>query len=153
MFCPNACTCQIEGKAVVTYVSEGSEAYAKGLRPGAVITRIDGLSVAEKDRATSPGTAGVFVGAPSFWQWRTSASSAWREGSKVKVTFLPPGHEEAVEIELQRTATMPSADSLGNTAPCKFPVEKGKFVWSGTHPSGYGYIRIVSFKGREEDRR
>ena len=32
----------------------------------------------------------------------------------------------------------------------KFPVEKGKFVWSGTHPTGYGYIRIVSFEGREE---
>ena len=32
----------------------------------------------------------------------------------------------------------------------RFPLEKGKFLWFGTHPSGYGYIRIVTFKGREE---
>ena len=31
-----------------------------------------------------------------------------------------------------------------------FPVEKGKFLWFGTHPSGYGYIRIVTFDGRDE---
>ena len=31
-----------------------------------------------------------------------------------------------------------------------FPLNKTKFLWYGLHPSGYGYIRILSFAGREE---
>jgi len=31
-----------------------------------------------------------------------------------------------------------------------FPVTKKKFIWYGIHPSGYGYIRILSFNGRME---
>lgn len=65
------------------------------------------------------------------------------------MTFLPSGDGAAVEAELQRTATMFGQQSVQYRA-IKFPVEKGKFVWSGTHPTGYGYIRIVSFEGREE---
>ena len=53
-FSPQVCTRQIEGKAVVIYVAEGSEAFAKGLRLGAVITRINGRSVAERIERLRP---------------------------------------------------------------------------------------------------
>ena len=113
------CIRRIEGKAVVTFVTEGSEAYAKGLRPGAVITRIDGLSVAEKVEQLRP----VLRACSSERAFQETAY--WHlldgeKGTKVKVTFLPPGEKVAVEAELQRTATC-LGDSPGNTARCRFP--------------------------------
>ena len=70
----------------------GSEAYAKGLRPGAVITRIDGQSVAEKVEQLRPAL-------PAYSSERILLATAYKyllrgeKGSTVKVTFRPPGHE------------------------------------------------------------
>ncbi|MGA2061776.1 MAG: S41 family peptidase [Thermoguttaceae bacterium] len=71
------------------------------------------------------------------------------EGTKVQVTFFPTGGKAAVAAELQRAATMPRGEPWQYRA-MPFPVEKQKFIWSGIHPSGYGYIRVVSFEGRED---
>ena len=48
-------------------------------------------------------------------------------------------------IELRRDH---SADD--EATPPDFPIQRERFVWSGVHPSGYGYIRILSFGGRTE---
>jgi C-terminal processing protease CtpA/Prc len=71
------------------------------------------------------------------------------KGSAVNVTFLPPDGEAAVQAELQRPATMPSGRSWQYRA-MPFPTEQGKFLWTGRLPSGYGYIRIVSFERRDD---
>ena len=147
-FCPNTCTRQIEDKAVVTYAREGSEAYAKGLRPGAVITRIDGQSTTKIIEHFRTVQQAAFVGR-NFLAIAYQRLLDGEKGSKVKVTFLPSGGGAAIEAELQRSAAM-SWQQSAQFREIKFPVEKGKFVWSGTHPTGYGYIRIVSFEGREE---
>jgi len=147
-FCPNICTSRIEGKAVVTFVTKGSEAYSKGLRPGAIITRIDNLSVEEKIEQLRA----LMRASSSERHFLTIAHQRLlhgEKGSKVKLTFLPPGAEVAMNAELQRNATMDRQRSWQYIA-MNFPVDKGKFLWSGTHPTGYGYIRIVSFEGREE---
>ena len=148
MFSPNAYTSQIQGKAVVTYVSEESEAYDKGLRTGAVITRIDGQSVAEKVEQLRPALS-AFSSDRIFLATAHKYLLRGEQGSTVKVTFRPPGHEQSVEIDLQRSATMPGRQPW-QYRDMPFPVEKGKFLWFGTHPSGYGYIRIVTFNGRDE---
>ncbi|MEN6405697.1 MAG: S41 family peptidase [Thermoguttaceae bacterium] len=147
-FRPNVCTHKIEGKAVVTYVTEGSEAHGEGLRRGAVITRIDGLSVAKKVEQLRP-LLQTHSSERAFQE-----NAYWRlfdgeQGSTVKVTFTPPGYRKDVEIDLQRNARMPWGQPW-QFRDMSFPVEKGKYLWVGTHPSGYGYIRVVSFEGREE---
>lgn len=147
-FSPNVCVSHIHSKAVVTYVTPGSDADAKGLHPGAVITRVDGLSVAEKIEKMREAL-------PAYSSDRMFQAAAHRlllrgeKDSKVKVTFLPPDGKSPVETELRRSATMPSGQSW-QYREMSFPVEKGQFLWVGKHPSGYGYIRIVTFEGREE---
>ncbi|MEN6366661.1 MAG: S41 family peptidase [Thermoguttaceae bacterium] len=147
-FRPNVSTHKIEGKAVVTYVTEGSEADAKGLRRGAIITRVDGLSVAKKveqfrallhahssERAFQEG---------AYWRLLDG-----EQGSTVHVTFAPPGSRKTVEVDLRRDARMPWGQPW-QYRTMSLPVKKGKFLWVGRHPSGLGYIRIVTFEGREE---
>jgi carboxyl-terminal processing protease len=147
-FSPNVCLRQIEGKPVVTLVVEGSEAFAQGLRPGAVVTRVDGLSVPERIEQLRP-LLHTCSSERAFQEMAHWCLLDGEQNSQVKLTFLAPGNETAVEAQLQRTATMPQ----GETWQCRnlpFTVEKSKFIWSGTHPAGFGYIRILSFSGRHE---
>ncbi len=147
-FYPNVGIRQIEGKAVVTDVTEGSEAYAKGLRLGAVISLVNGLGVAEKVEQLRPmlkacSSERAFQ-ERAYWHLLDG-----EKGAKVQVTFFPPGGKAAVVAELQRAAAMPRGQPWQYRA-MPFPLEKQEFIWSGIHPSGYGYIRIVSFMGNEE---
>ena len=147
-FAPHVCTHQIEGKAVVTFCVEGSEAFAKGLGLGAVITRIDGRSVAERIEQLRPllrmcSSERAFL-ETAYWQLL-----AGERGTTVGLTFFPPGRRVTRKIELQRVARMPWGEPWQYRA-LPFPVEKGKFLWFGVHPSRYGYIRIVTFKGCEK---
>ncbi len=143
-FSPDVATGRIEGMAVVTYVTKGSEAFEKGVRPGSVITRVDGLTVAEKIEQLRP----MLYMPSSERNFLENAHQRLLHGvedSKVTVAFVPRGEKSQIEIELRRSRQR--GQKL--LAP-GFPVDKGKFVWSGTHPSGCGYIRIVSFHGRQE---
>ncbi|MGW8257277.1 MAG: S41 family peptidase, partial [Thermoguttaceae bacterium] len=148
MFCPNVSIRRIEGKAVVTDITKGSEAYVKGLRLGAVISLVDGLSVAEKVEQLRP-LLKVCSSERTFQEMAYWYLLDGKKGSKVQVTFFPPDDDHAVVSELRRGARMPRGKPWQYRA-MSFPVEKQKFIWSGILPSGYGYIRIVSFSGREE---
>ncbi|NQT16710.1 MAG: hypothetical protein HQ582_28390, partial [Planctomycetes bacterium] len=143
-FSPLAATDRIEGKAVITGV-EGSLARSfKGLQPGSVITHVDGMSVADKVEQLRP-----LIGTCS--SDRNLLKIAHRQilhgelGSKIRLTLLPPNDTISVEVELERTH-----EAMRDRRVPEFPIREGKFIHSGVHPSGCGYIRILSFKGRME---
>ncbi len=143
-FSPAVSTRRIEGKAVVTQVIEGSEAFENGLRAGAVITRVEGLSVADQVERLRPMLR-MCSSERNFQEIAYRQLLHGEEGSELALAFVPQGKETPVESELERgsIAGQPSRH-VG------FPVRKGRFVWSGIHPSGCGYIRILSFSGRME---
>jgi carboxyl-terminal processing protease len=143
-FSPQVSTCIVDNKAVITEVNEGSEAYGKGLRRGSVIIEVDGLSVEETIRKLRPLL-------PMSSSERNFLDSAYRrlldgeQGSKVALKFLPKPGESSSAVELTRIRW-----GKERAIQPVFPVDKDKFVWSGIHPSDYGYIRILSFSGRME---
>ncbi|MHC4487848.1 MAG: S41 family peptidase [Planctomycetota bacterium] len=67
------------------------------------------------------------------------------KGSKVVLKFLPQGGKSPKIAVLARVQSKSRQSNEPN-----FRVNKGKFIWYGTHPYGLGYIRILSFKGRME---
>ncbi len=135
---------QIEKQAVVVGVTDDSAAAHAGVQRGSIITEVDGQSVAERI-ATLRADAG------SFSSERARVEELYRrlldgpQGSTVKVTCRAAASAAPATLELKRDSV--PADE---PAPPDFPITRGKFVWSGVHPSGYGYIRILSFDGREE---
>jgi carboxyl-terminal processing protease len=143
-FSPQMSTRLIEGKAVVTDVVEGSEAYEEGLRPGAVITGVDGLSVKAKAEKIRP-LMHVYSSQRCFLERAYRRILDGEKGTKVSVKFLAPGENSLRTARLKR-----GGSKRGEAIQPDFRVNKGKFIWYGIHPSGYGYVRILSFKGREE---
>ena len=67
------------------------------------------------------------------------------KGCIVTVKFLSPGSRSPKTVRLKRVSS-----KKPEAAYPDFYMTKGEFVWHGIHPSGYGYIRILSFKGRIE---
>ena len=143
-FSPEVSICMIDGKAVIANIIEGSEAYEKGLLRGFTIIEVDGLKVEEKIEKLRP----LLRMSSSE---RNFLDSAYRrlldgeKGSNVTVKFLPLAGKVPISAKLKRTGWRKE-----QTVQPNFPVSKGKFIWSGIHPSGYGYIRILSFSGRME---
>lgn len=141
---PEVSICIIDGKAMITDVTEGSEAYEKGLRRGLTIIEVDGLNVEKKIEKLRP----LLRMSSSE---RNFLDSAYRrlldgeKGSNVTVTFFPVAGKVPISAKLKRTGWKKE-----RTIQPNFPVTKGKFIWSGIHSSGYGYIRILSFSGRME---
>jgi len=135
---------QIEGKAVVTLVMKGSEAEKKGLYSGSVLLEIYGDRVSKRveylrHQMRAYSSERGFLAAV----YRRLLDGA--KDSQVKVRFLAPGVREPKTIELSRS----SSSKLSFRKP-SFPVEEEKHLWYGRHSSGIGYIRILSFEGREE---
>ena len=128
---------------VIDVVTDSAAARA-GVQRGSIITEIDGRPISER-------IAQLRVDAGSFSSERARLDELDRrlldgpQGSSVKLTCRAAASTAPIMLELKR-------DSLpaDEPAPPDFPVTRGKFVWSGVHPSGYGYIRILSFNGREE---
>lgn len=143
-FSPQVLTRLIEGKAVIAEVVKGSEAYKKGLRRGSIIVKVDGLSVEEKIEKLSPQIR-VYSSQRAFLENAYRRLLDGKEGSKVSVKFLAPGGSSPRIAELKRVGSRRQ-----KVIQPDFHVNKGEFIWYGIHPSGYGYIRILSFKGREE---
>lgn len=143
-FSPAVAVRRIEGKAVVTQVSEESAAAKSGLRPGSIITHVDGLSVPQKLEQLRPRLR-LSSSERHFLEHACRRILHGEEGTAVSLSFLPPGQATPVQIQLTRDSRLMERPE----AP-PFPVEKGTYVWSGIHPSGCGYIRITSFSGRME---
>ena len=142
-YTPPVRTRRIEGKLVVTDVEEKSDAYADGLRPGNVITGIDGMEVNEKIDKIRP-----FMKMVS--SERCFLEKAYRQilcgpkSSNVTIRFITLDGQVKI-ARLKRIA--PYKEIIADPG---FPVTKQEYVWHGIHPSGYGYIRITSFNGRYE---
>lgn len=140
---PDVLVGRVEGQAVVLRVGQEPEAEPQGLVPGSVIVAVDGKTVAErlaeiqKTQIPSLREAALLDDA-----YRELLYGAAR--TKVCLAFIPPGGDEPCEAELTRGEWSPMI-----SFPPTFPVVEGKWTMTGKHPSGYGYIRITSFKGRE----
>ncbi len=142
-YTPPVVTRLIEGQLTVTNVLPNSEAYDNGLRPGVIITGIDGKDVPEKIEQIRP-----FIKMVS--SERSFREEAYRrilcgpKGSDVTVRFFMLDGQTKI-VRLERTV------SYKKMAPKPdFPVTKQEYIWDGIHPSGCGYIRIVSFGGKQQ---
>lgn len=143
-FSPQMFTRMIEGRLVVTEVEKGSEAYAKGLRPGSVIVGIDGLSVEARINKIKP-LMHIYSSERCFLEKAYRRILDGKKGSTVSIKFIQPDVDRTKTTRLKRV-TRKSEEVIQPD----FYVKKGEFIWYGKHPSGYGYIRILSFKGRTE---
>ena len=143
-FSPHLSTRLIEGKAVVAEVAEGSEAYEKGIRAGSVITGVEGSSIEAKAEKIRP-LMHMYSSERCFTEQAYRRILDGRKGSTVSIKFIPPGQSRAKRATLKRVTS-----KRQEIRQPSFHVNKDKFIWYGKHPSGYGYIRILSFKGREE---
>jgi carboxyl-terminal processing protease len=149
LYSPKVWIDQIEGHAVVTVVPNDSEAFVKGVRPGATITHVDGFPVATKIqqiRSSMPAT-------PSD---RYSIALAYRglldgqKNSVANVRYSLAGSKRFANVELRRTTTHLETAWPWRQLSMTYPMTEGKFLWTGVLPSGYGYIRIISFRGKEK---
>ncbi len=143
-FSPQISTRLIEGKAVVTEVVKGSQAYGKGLRPGSVIITVNGSTV--RSRVTKMRRLmHMYSSERCFLEEAYRRILDGEKGSTVSVRFLAPGRKSPAIVRLGRVSSRKQ-----EVIQPDFHVNKGKFIWYGIHPSGCGYIRILSFKGRLE---
>lgn len=143
-FSPGIITWRIEGRLVVTDVLKGSDAERVGLRRGSIITSVNGMSVDEKVQQMKP-LMHVYSSERGFLERAYRDVLKGEEGSVVSVEFAASAGGAKRRASLKRTVR--AREEIG--AP-GFAVDRGKFIWYGKHPSGCGYIRIVSFSGREE---
>lgn len=141
---PSLLVGRVEGKAVVLRIGKDSDAEQQGLVPGSVIVEVDGKTVAER-------IAEIRKTQIPAYQDTALLDDAYRDllegevGAKVRIKFLAPSDDEPREAQLSRERG-PRIISF----PPSFPVTEGQFTIYGKHPSGYGYIRILNFKGRDE---
>jgi C-terminal processing protease CtpA/Prc len=143
-FSPQISTRLIEGKAVVTEVVKGSQAYGKGLRPGSVIIAVDG-STARSKVTKMRRLMHMYSSKRCFLEQAYRRILDGEKGSTVSVRFRAPGRKSPATVRLRRVSSRKQ-----EVIQPDFHVNKGKFIWYGIHPSGCGYIRILSFKGRLE---
>ena len=143
-FSPPMHTRLIEGKLVVTDVTKNSEAYAAGLRPGSVITGVDGTSVEVKIEKIRP-LMRMVSSQRCFLEQVYRHILCGKKESTVTIRFTASDGNTPKIVRLKRTVS-----TKDHTIDTNFPVNKQEYIWDGLLPSGYGYIRIVSFKGREE---
>jgi carboxyl-terminal processing protease len=135
---------RIEGKAVVTEVMKGSTAEEKGLLRGSIILEVDGVKVSQRIESMRQQIRAY----SSQRGYLAAAFGRLLDGpknSQVSIKFLVPKMCKPKTIELSRTSSR-----LPLSRRPSFPVETLKHVWYGRHSSGIGYIRILSFEGREE---
>jgi len=134
----------IENKLVVTDIANSSEAYKNGLRRGSVIVGIGGSSVEAKINKIRP-LMRIYSSERCFLEQAYRRILDGKEGSSISIKFVQHGVDQTKIAKLKRTSWKKEEIIQPN-----FHVNKGKFIWHGKHPSGYGYIRILSFKGRME---
>ncbi len=134
-----------DGKLFAVAVNAGSEAAAAGVKPGAELLEVDGLTVQEEMERLRPR----LPGRSSERAWRHHAARyllAGDKGSTVTVKLRPPDGQQSQSYILKRSVGLGSPPAR----TCPFPLTRQRFVHFGRHPSGLGYIWIESFNGREE---
>ncbi len=132
----------VEKQAVVTQVMSRSDAEQAGLRPGAIITAIDSHSVADMIDCLRVQLK-VFSSDRGFYDAAYREIPMGERNSECRVTFKASPDAAAQTVALSRTHRRQDKPQ-----PQPFVSMRGEYVWSGQHPSGLGYIRILSFTGR-----
>jgi carboxyl-terminal processing protease len=133
-----------EGKPFVVAVNPGSEAASRGVRVGSEILETDGLAFESKLARLRPLL-------PACSSERAFAREACRHlldgeaGSTVTLKLHPPEGSSQV-FTLKRSFPWASPPP----PVCPIALTRQRFVEYGLHPSGWGYIRISSFLGRNE---
>ncbi len=143
-FSPQMSTRLIEGKLVISEVVKDSEAYKKGLRSGSVIVAVNGLSIKAKIKKIRP-LIRMYSSERCFIENAYRQILNGKKGSSVSIKFIVSAGNFPKIVRLKRV-TSRKAEIIQPS----FRVNKGKFIWYGRHPTGYGYIRILSFNGRME---
>ena len=140
-FRPEVSLRKIENKAIIVDVKEDSDAWKKGLRRGSVLIEVEGQSILYRIEQMRSGMK-VYSSERAFIDivYRKLLNGP---EDHVRATFLLPGNSEPVILELARK----TSDSEKIPEP-DFDIKKGKSLWYGFHPSGFGYIRILTFKTR-----
>jgi C-terminal processing protease CtpA/Prc len=135
---------KIKDTAVAADVSVDSQAYAKGIRKGSIIVEVDGLSIKDKLEQIRP-LMKIYSSERAFFEDAYRRLLDGPKGTNVSLRYLPNGKNTLRAVTLTRVDYRPK-DLLDP----KVPLEKRRFIWFGHHSSGYGYIRILSFQGRDE---
>ncbi len=133
-----------EGRPFVTAVETNSEAARAGVRPGAEILAVDGLTFAarlEQLRLSLPACSSE----RAFQRAACQALLLGENGSTATVQLRSPDGRPAT-VTLKRNANPTRRAALA--APCELTRQRS--VHFGRLPSGFGYIWIESFNGREE---
>ena len=133
-----------QDKPFVVAVKAGSEAARLGVKPGSEVLEIDGVSVTNRMERLRT----ILHGFSSERGFRRDACRRLLTGEKDSMAVVklrsPDGHAE--------TFRLPRVYELETPPPqaCPFALTRQRFVHFGRLPSGLGYIRIVSFMGRQE---
>ncbi len=144
-FSPHLHTRLIEGKLVATDVLKDFEAYASGLRTGAIITHINGMSVKEKIESNRR-LMRMYSSERALLEEACRQILLGPKGSTVSIVFIAPGEKLPKIARLKRSTSLKKEKIIKPN----FPVNKNNYIWDSVHPSGFGYIRILSFLGKEE---
>ena len=142
-FRPEVSLRKIENKAIIVDVKEDSDAWKKGLRRGSVLIEVEGQSILNRIEQMRSGMK-VYSSERAF------LDAAYRKllngpEDHVRATFLLPGNSEPVTQVIKRET------SYSEKIPeLNFEISKGDYIWYGIHHSGFGYIRILTFRGRKE---
>jgi C-terminal processing protease CtpA/Prc len=135
---------KIRDEAVVVDVPVNSPAYAQGVRVGSTIVEIDGLAVKRRIEQIRP-LMRMFSSERAFLEEAYRRLLDGPENTRVTVKFLPPDGNQPKSADLTRVDYEPK--DILNPA---IALDKQKFIWSERLSDNFGYIRILSFKGREE---
>lgn len=135
---------KIEDMAVVSDVPVRSQAYAKGIRRGSIITEVDELPIKVKIEQNRPLMI-MFSSEQAFQEYAYRYLLNGAQNTKVTIKYIAPDNKSIKTATLTRVIYKPRDIFVQ-----QIRLQKRKYVWFGIDKSGYGYIRILSFKGREE---
>jgi carboxyl-terminal processing protease len=133
-----------EGKPFVVAVNADSDAAKAGVKPGAEVLAVDGLSFEAKLKEMRS------------WLRACSSDRAFRREACGHLLAGEPGSQVALKLRSPdghtETLTLERTLRSGNPPPPTFPCEMThqQFVHFGRLPSGLGYIRMTSFLSHEQ---
>lgn len=134
-----------EERPFVAAVKPGSEAALAGVTPGWEVLSVDGLTVAETMEALRPHLHAC-SSERAYHREAGRHLLAGERGSIVTVKLRSPDGGT-------KTLTLRRISGPGIRPPARaaaFELTRQHFVHFGREPSGFGYIQIESFNGREE---
>jgi C-terminal processing protease CtpA/Prc len=141
---PELTVAMFEGKPFVAAINTDSEPAGLGVKAASEVLEVDGLPVdnkIEQLRLRLPACSSE----RAFRREACRYLLAGERDTNVKVKLrLPDGRAQT--FALRRTGGV----SDPPRQPCVFNLKQGRFVQFGRHPSGLGYIRIMSFNAHEE---